>query len=337
MPEGQPTHKSNFRILGIHLAGAGTRRTALTRASVTLGAIHSGLVEGDDHAAFANAVHSWRPDLPVAAGTAPETPLIWEAYYGQVGPSPRVDSDTHLLTSIDDLGGADIFCIDAPLSLPPCLRCGQACPSPQQGCLLPEAVAMQALWEQARQGQRQKRLRPAQPYLERFFEVYARTNFRHPSLGHGYEFEPVLGSGRAPLTARGIWLARNLATRFPGALILETQSQVSSLGWAVQAGFRAQSPGALKLALSSKHERRLLMKRIESKHLAHFSPGLSHDLRDDLSDRFEVFLAAMCCMSAWGMLTGGGFVSEDLMRWNEDPWKGWACLPKEVCLHDWCQ
>jgi hypothetical protein len=88
--------------------------------------------------------------------------------------------DTTLVETIRQFGEDTLLCLDAPLTLPPCLRCTvPVCPG-QTACVDPAVVAMRAIVAEAaeadpeltggRNGRRGKP--PVTPYTQRATEVY---------------------------------------------------------------------------------------------------------------------------------------------------------------------
>ena len=125
--------------------------------------------------------------------------------------------DAALLETIRQYGDETLLCIDAPLTLPPCLRCAvPVCPG-QDACVDPSVVEMRALAREApavdgarprapdRDTRRGKP--PITPYTQRATEV-------HLSHRLGIVAREGLGQGTGPLAARAAHLVRALAARF---------------------------------------------------------------------------------------------------------------------------
>jgi predicted nuclease with RNAse H fold len=114
--------------------------------------------------------------------------------------------DTALVAALRERSEGALMCVDAPLTLPPCLRCQQpVCPS-QERCEDPAVVAMRGLggapMELGRDHRRGKP--PVTPYTQRPTEVYLHR--RRDILPR-----ETLGQGMGPLTARAVHLMRALA------------------------------------------------------------------------------------------------------------------------------
>lgn len=333
------SQEQKVTVIGIHLGGAGTQKTAAVRATVTLRRLLSGIPFGNEHSILAKALAAYFPTLeiePKVEGQKIEggsTPLFWEAFSAEIGPAFRKDSDTRLLETVADLGGANVFCIDAALTLPPCLNCPESC-SGMLPCNSTSTQLMRKIWEDRKNVD--KRLRPPHPYMDRYFEVYARSTFDHPGFSGSFEVEAALGSNRAPLTARAISIARGLKHQYPKALIIETNSIISALGWALNSGYKIASLLELKSTESGSSARAGLLKKIEQKRVAVRSANLHEDLFMEFASQPEVFFAAMGALSAWGLLNGEILVTKEFLTLEKtSPLKGWACVPKDVANYAW--
>jgi hypothetical protein len=135
--------------------------------------------------------------------------------------------DTALLETIRGYGDETLLCIDAPLTLPPCLRCVlPVCPG-QDACVDPSVIEMRALAAEGGDGGQDRyqgrfndrhverysdrdtrRGKPLiTPYTQRATEV-------HLSRRLGIVAREGLGQGTGPLAARATHLVRALADRF---------------------------------------------------------------------------------------------------------------------------
>jgi predicted nuclease with RNAse H fold len=118
--------------------------------------------------------------------------------------------DAALIEIIRSMGEDTAVCVDAPLTLPPCLRCVVAvCPG-QQRCVDAAVVEMRRLYGPStppadRDERRGKP--PLTPYTQRATEVYLHRR-------RGILPRETLGQGMGPLTARAAHLCRALADRF---------------------------------------------------------------------------------------------------------------------------
>jgi hypothetical protein len=117
--------------------------------------------------------------------------------------------DTGLIDELASRAASALLCVDAPLTLPPCLRCVEPiCPG-QDHCIDPAVVQMRQLGGSNSQLSRdQRRGKPAvTPYTQRVTEVYLRER-------RALVPRETLGQGMGPLTARASHLLRALAGRF---------------------------------------------------------------------------------------------------------------------------
>jgi hypothetical protein len=119
--------------------------------------------------------------------------------------------DAALLDTIRQYGDETLLCVDAPLTLPPCLRCTVAvCPG-QEACVDSSVVEMRALAAEGTTGPRDRDARrgkpPITPYTQRTTEVYLAQRL-------GIVAREGLGQGTGPLAARAAHLVRALADRF---------------------------------------------------------------------------------------------------------------------------
>jgi predicted RNase H-like nuclease len=126
--------------------------------------------------------------------------------------------DQTLLDTVRGYGDETLLCIDAPLTLPPCLRCEvPVCPG-QNACVDSSVVEMRALAAEAaeasndaqstRGSRDSRRGKPMiTPYTQRPTEIHLAANV-------GIAAREGLGQGTGPLAARTAHLVRALADRF---------------------------------------------------------------------------------------------------------------------------
>ena len=126
--------------------------------------------------------------------------------------SPRAKEpplyDGALVSALVGLAGNAVLCVDAPLTLPPCLRCSEpVCPG-QLACVDSEVVAMRALANREPQnGHDHRRGKPAiTPYTQRATDLYLRSR--------GIIARETMGQAMGPLAARAAHLVRALARSF---------------------------------------------------------------------------------------------------------------------------
>lgn len=117
--------------------------------------------------------------------------------------------DRALLEVLSGYGDGTLLCIDAPLTLPPCLPCQvPVCPG-QEACVDPAVVEMRRLAEVTSGHDRDSRRGkpPITPYTQRVTEL-------HLFHERGLMPREALGQGTGPLAARAAHLARALSDRF---------------------------------------------------------------------------------------------------------------------------
>jgi predicted nuclease with RNAse H fold len=114
--------------------------------------------------------------------------------------------DKALIAAVRERAERAVVCIDAPLSLPPCLRCKEAvCPG-QDACIDAEVVAMHALAAPADQRDHRRGKPTITPYTQRATDLSLRRR--------GILARETLGQGMGPLAARAAHLLRALAPKF---------------------------------------------------------------------------------------------------------------------------
>jgi predicted nuclease with RNAse H fold len=125
--------------------------------------------------------------------------------------APRAGAAPLYDTALIDLvrGAHDaVVCIDAPLTLPACLRCQvPVCPR-QEACVDPAVVEMRRLNGAEPSNRDARRGKPPlTPYTQRATDVYLHRR-------RGIQPRETLGQAMGPLTARAAHLLRALADRF---------------------------------------------------------------------------------------------------------------------------
>lgn len=334
---------ASVQIMGIHVGGVATHKTTLVRARCVLKEIRSGLSDLLLHQNFCERIQrslgqfaSCTPGTQIANDSSQKSnsPLFWETFSTDLGPVPHADADSHLLQTIADHGGADIFCLDAPITFPTCTPCTRVCRGVQQ-CPESAVQAMLKLWEEDKRSEK-KRPRLPLPHTERFFETYARRRYDSPNSAGVVEIENVLSSNRAPLSARAHHLSRRLVHNFPNAIVVETHPWLAAAGWALHSGYRLRHLAELRQPDSGGVSRAGLLKRLEMQRVAMRSPTLMDDLFVELSEHVELFAACMAALSAWGLLNGLCDIQPSfLQQEHDDVLKGWALVPRELAEYGW--
>jgi predicted nuclease with RNAse H fold len=116
--------------------------------------------------------------------------------------------DAALLADLLGQHGECMVCIDAPLTLPPCLRCAEpVCPG-QVACVNAEVAAMRTLAaHEPPAGRDHRRGKPTiTPYTQRAADLYLRSR--------GVSARETMGQAMGPLAARAAHLVRALGHRF---------------------------------------------------------------------------------------------------------------------------
>jgi predicted nuclease with RNAse H fold len=116
--------------------------------------------------------------------------------------------DAALIAALLSRAEGTVICMDAPLTLPPCLRCTEpVCPG-QHACVDVEVLAMRAFTNgDAETSRDHRRGKPAiTPYTQRATDLYLRSR--------GIRARETLGQAMGPLAARAAHLVRALGQRF---------------------------------------------------------------------------------------------------------------------------
>jgi predicted nuclease with RNAse H fold len=133
--------------------------------------------------------------------------LVVAALVPRTGEAPLYDAS--LVDLLRAEGPSSLVCMDAPLTLPPCLRClVPVCPG-QDTCSDSAVREMRRLADLGEEPTRDhRRGKPSvTPYTQRATEVYLHRS-------RGVLPRETLGQGMGPLTARAAHLLRALADRF---------------------------------------------------------------------------------------------------------------------------
>ena len=128
----------------------------------------------------------------------------------QLSPKPKEAPlyDAALVSALLGKAEGAVVCIDAPLTLPPCLRCAEpVCPG-QDACVDAEVLTMRLLaGHDTNSGRDRRRGKPAvTPYTQRGTDLYLRSR--------GIRARETLGQAMGPLAARAAHLVRALGQRF---------------------------------------------------------------------------------------------------------------------------
>ena len=338
-----PRHNASVQVIGIHVGGVASQKSSLVRARCVVGEIRTGVSDSALHALLCSRIQDSLPGVRAAhAGahfdselpTQINSPLFWEAYSSELGPTPSSDADTHLIETIKDFGGAQVFCLDAPLTFPTCTTCVRACTGVPD-CPEASVQAMTKIWQEEREAESRRPRMPA-PHTERYFEAYARRRYDHPGMTGASDLESVLSSNKAPISARAHHISRRLRAAFPNALIVETHPWLSALGWSLHCGYRLNHLAELRQPDSGRVARAGLLRKLELSRTALRSAAFMEDLFLELSDQVGIFAAAMAAMSGWGLVNGLCDIQRSFVyQGQSDPLQGWALVPRELATYGW--
>jgi hypothetical protein len=235
-----PGKPLQYTVVGIHLAGNQTNRSAVVRSSFVSKGIWSGRSRQSPDALVQFLAKKF-PGLAFHEGAASPSdklertpsPLIIDNFVASLGPTPSMDADQRLCQALTDLGKADFYVIDVPFELPPCVLCELPCPGARR-CEVDEVMRMSNLWLTLRKQGR--KLRAPLPYLDRYSDFFARQIFEHQAPQLFAEFESPMGSNRAPLLARSRHIKRWIQNQLKveSHQVIETHSSASALSWLAQ-------------------------------------------------------------------------------------------------------
>jgi hypothetical protein len=131
-------------------------------------------------------------------------------------------------------------------------------------------------------------------------------------------------------------LRRELLDVFPGALIVETNPALATLGWSLTSGYKLGSLLETKSSQSGRSARAGLLKRLEQRRMAVRGAALHEQLFTDFAANPSVFHAAMAALTGWGLLSGEISLHDDFLKLDAGyPLQGWACVPKEAANYAW--
>ena len=221
--------------------------------------------------------------------------------------SPRAKEpplyDAALLSALAGLAGNTVICVDAPLTLPPCLRCTEpVCPG-QPACVDAEVVSMRALVEHEPQGGRDhRRGKPAiTPYTQRATDLYLRSR--------GVLARETLGQAMGPLAARAAHLVRALGRSYRlnhNLIEVYPRATLELLGFREPYKKRVDRRVDILAALGD----------------LHFGPGV---WREECRQSDHVFDAVLCAYTGY-LRTRDGWQISSLADDVIDP-QGWIWVP----------
>jgi hypothetical protein len=221
--------------------------------------------------------------------------------------------DAALLETIRAYGDETLLCVDAPLTLPPCLRClVQVCPG-QSDCIDPAVLEMRALASETDEGRGRDARRgkpPITPYTQRTTEV-------HLSHRTGIVAREGLGQGTGPLAARAAHLLRALADRFR-----LNENLIEAYPKATLAALGLGTP--FKKHLRERETRARILEALADE--LRFGPGVWRELCIQSDHLFEAVICAftgfLWARDGWSLPEGAG-QREDEARLRD----GWIWTP----------
>ena len=228
--------------------------------------------------------------------------------------APRVGGlplyDGALIDAIRGVEGDTLLCIDAPLTLPPCLRCEvPVCPG-QSACVDPAVIEMRRLAAGSDDGRSDRDFRRGKPtvtpYTQRPTEVFWASRL-------GIVPREALGQGTGPLAARAIFIARALADRFA---LNRNLLEVYPKGTLHALGF--QRP--YKKHLHERETRAAILEALSGE--LHFGPGVWREVCIQSDHLFE---AVICAFTGY-LWARDAWTAPD----GEDRPDGWIWLPPVV-------
>jgi hypothetical protein len=223
--------------------------------------------------------------------------------------------DHALVETIRRWGDGTLLCVDAPLTLPPCLRCQVAvCPG-QDDCVDAAVLEMRAIAAgdatPERSSRDSRRGKPSvTPYTQRATEVY---------LAHRLGIVPreAMGQGTGPLAARAAHLTRALADRFT---LNENMLEVYPKGTLAALGFFRP----YKKHLKERETRAEILEALSPE--LRFGPGVWRELCIQSDHLFDAVICAftgyLWARDAWTLPGTVGPLRAD--RRADD---GWIWLP----------
>lgn len=219
----------------------------------------------------------------------PGAPLVIERLEPRRGVEPLFDDN--LLPWLRELGPEALLAVDAPLTLPACLRCQvPVCPG-LAACVDPSVAVMRALTGDG--SAQARRSKPAfTPYTQRATEVYLHHR-------HGLVPRETLGQGMGPLTARAQHLVRALGdTHRVGENLIEVYPR-ATLRWLPQLSrLRAERATELSRRYKKHVDERETRVRIldELSAYVEFSPGI---WREECVRSDHHFDAVICALTGY--------------------------------------
>lgn len=229
-----------------------------------------------------------------------------------IAPRPREAPlyDQSLLALLRGYGDDTLVAIDAPLTLPPCLRCRVSlCPG-QDECVDASVVQMRAA-AASHEGDGDRNTRRGKPHVTPYTQ---RATELRLLLERGIVPREALGQGTGPLAARAAHLTRALADRFR---LNENLIEVSPKATLAALGFTRRTRKHL-------HEREARAEVLEALSPGlRFGPGVWREVCVQSDHLFDAVIAAYTGY-LWARDDWQGLLAPDAR-----PDEGWIWVPPE--------
>jgi hypothetical protein len=208
-----------------------------------------------------------------------EKKLFLTHLFRDIGEQEGLSGDTVLVDLIkENREQLHSIAVDAPLIAPVCVRCKVPCVGVEQ-CKKPEILWM---WEHHQSQDKHKRPNKIfTPYTERCVEQYLNTSLEQP-----FQFDHALGSNRAPLWARMVFLSHRLKQ----SPLIEVFPRLNT--WRVGRALKLSKNTLLNYKNSiggAQHRQHILDKFVDSEWLFIYSQDAKHMVKD--AHMFEAVLS----------------------------------------------
>lgn len=199
-----------------------------------------------------------------------------------------------------------VLCVDAPLTLPPCIRCPlPVCPG-QTACADPEVALMHQLFDAPtiEPDRDFRRGKPGiTPYTQRATDIYL---FRRRAILP----RETLGQGMGPITARAVHLARTVADLFAlNRNLIEVYPRATLQLLGFQSPYRKRVDQRIDILASLRD--------------LSFGPGI---WREECRQSDHAFDAIVCAYTGYLRCRDGW----EMLRGLPSPQIGWVWVPPEV-------
>ena len=130
--------------------------------------------------------------------------------------------------------------------------------------------------------------------------------------------------------ARGAYIKRRIEALFPDAVVLESNSALSEIGWSNHIGSPFAGEGLSKSPMGGVGIRSTLIRRMEQTRIAMRHANLHPDLFNELEKSPSLFFAALAALSGWGLFQGSCFFPEETGDFAAlSLLQNWICVPKQ--------